>query len=50
MKRLTSEWVEKAEADLVSAQPEFRARKQPNYDTTCFFAQQCIEKYMKARL
>src|SRR5439155_6980680 len=27
-----------------------RARKQPNFDAACFFAQQCIEKYLKARL
>jgi HEPN domain-containing protein len=50
MKLLTREWVEKAEADFISAQREFRARKSPNYDATCFFAQQCIEKYIKARL
>jgi len=50
MKPLTREWVEKAEADFISAQREFRARKMPNYDATCFFAQQCIEKYIKARL
>ncbi|RPJ28438.1 MAG: HEPN domain-containing protein [Chloroflexi bacterium] len=50
MKLLTREWVEKAEADFISAQREFRARKRPNYDATCFFAQQCIEKYIKARL
>ena len=50
MKPLTREWIEKAEADFTSAQREFRARKSPNYDATCFFAQQCIEKYIKARL
>jgi HEPN domain-containing protein len=50
MKPLTSEWVEKAEADFISAQREFRARKNPNYDAACFFSQQCIEKYIKARL
>jgi HEPN domain-containing protein len=50
MKPLTREWVEKAEADFTSAQREFRARKQPNYDAACFFAQQSIEKYLKARL
>jgi HEPN domain-containing protein len=50
MKPLTSEWVEKAEADFSSAQREFRARKKPNYDAACFFSQQCIEKYIKARL
>lgn len=50
MKPLTREWVEKAEADFISAQRELRARKRPNYDASCFFAQQCIEKYIKARL
>jgi HEPN domain-containing protein len=50
MKPLTREWVEKAEEDYVSAQREFRARKQPNYNAACFFAQQSMEKYIKARL
>lgn len=50
MKPLTLEWVEKAEEDYLSAQREFRARKFPNYNATCFFIQQCIEKYLKARL
>jgi HEPN domain-containing protein len=50
MMPLTREWVRKAEADFQSAQLEFRARKHPNYDAACFHAQQCIEKYLKARL
>lgn len=50
MKPLTSEWVEKAEKDWNSLQREIRARKNPNYDAACFFAQQCVEKYLKARL
>ena len=50
MKRLTLEWVEKAEEDFISAQREYRARKQPNYNAAYFFSQQCIEKYIKARL
>ncbi|MFW6159237.1 MAG: HEPN domain-containing protein [Planctomycetota bacterium] len=29
---------------------ELRARKRPNYDAACFHAQQCAEKYVKARL
>jgi len=29
---------------------ESRARKNPNYDGICFHAQQCAEKYLKARL
>ena len=50
MKPVTREWIEKAEADFLSAGREYRARKQPNFDAACFFAQQCIEKYLKARL
>jgi HEPN domain-containing protein len=50
MKPLTREWVEKAEADFISGHREYRARNRPNYDAACFFAQQCIEKYIKARL
>ncbi len=50
MKLLTREWVDKAEEDYLSAQREYRARKKPNYNAACFFAQQCIEKYIKARL
>ena len=29
---------------------ESRVRKSPNYDGVCFHAQQCIEKYLKAKL
>jgi HEPN domain-containing protein len=50
MKPITLEWIEKAEGDFTSAQREYRARKNPNYDSACFHAQQCIEKYLKARL
>ena len=50
MKAITHEWVEKADADFISAGREYRARKQPNYDAACFHAQQCVEKYLKARL
>ncbi|MCX6359339.1 MAG: HEPN domain-containing protein [Armatimonadetes bacterium] len=50
MKPLTSEWVAKAEGDWASAGRELRARKSPNYDAACFHAQQCAEKYLKARL
>lgn len=44
------EWVAKADGDYASALREVRARKQPNYDSACFHAQQCIEKYLKAVL
>jgi HEPN domain-containing protein len=50
MKPLTREWVDKAEGDFVTARRELRARKAPNYDAACFHAQQCAEKYLKARL
>ena len=50
MKPITREWVKKAEGDFATAQREMRARKSPNYDSACFHAQQCVEKYYKARL
>ena len=50
MKASALEWIEKAEADFISAGREYRARKQPNHDAACFFAQQCVEKYLKALL
>ncbi|OHB70937.1 MAG: DNA-binding protein [Planctomycetes bacterium RBG_13_63_9] len=50
MKPITVEWVEKAEGDFATLLREARARKDPNYDAACFHAQQCAEKYLKARL
>jgi HEPN domain-containing protein len=50
MKATAREWIEKAEADFVSAGRQYRARNRPNFDAACFFAQQCIEKYLKGRL
>ena len=50
MKPTTAEWIEKAEGDFATMQRESRARKDPNYDAICFHAQQCAEKYLKARL
>jgi len=44
------EWISKAEADWETAQREFRVRRKPNFDAVCFHAQQCVEKYLKARL
>ena len=44
------EWVEKAEDDFAMLQRELRARKRPSYDGACFHAQQCAEKYLKARM
>src|SRR5437764_9851920 len=50
MKPRTREWVKKAEGDFSTAQREVRVRKLPNFDSACFHAQQCVEKYFKARL
>lgn len=50
MKPLTSEWIAKAEGDFNTAKREVQAKESPNYDAACFHAQQCAEKYLKARL
>jgi HEPN domain-containing protein len=50
MKQLTLEWIEKAKGDWHDALSRYRARKHPNYDSVCFHTQQCVEKYLKARL
>ena len=39
MKPKTEEWIEKAEGDWATLTREFRARKNPNYDASCFHAQ-----------
>jgi HEPN domain-containing protein len=50
MKDETAEWVEKAEGDWRTARREFAVCEGPNYDAVCFHAQQCAEKYLKARM
>jgi HEPN domain-containing protein len=50
MKISTTEWIKKAEGDWEMGLRAYRARKKPNYDAACFHAQQCAEKYLKARL
>jgi len=50
MKPETAEWVEKAEGDFRTACRERKSPDWPNYDAVCFHAQQCAEKYLKARL
>jgi len=50
MKPLTLEWIDKAERDYETMERESRVRKNPNPDAVCFHAQQCVEKYLKARL
>ena len=44
------EWLERAEEDYRQAQVALRQRKYPAYNTVCFHAQQCAEKYLKAFL
>ena len=50
MKPSTLEWINKADDDWEAAQRSYRARKKPLYDVACFHSQQCVEKYLKARL
>ena len=49
MKRLTREWVRKAEADYRAAELLDRG-SDPLHDQACFHCQQCAEKYLKALL
>jgi len=50
MKPATREWVAKAEEDFLSATDLARRRKRPVWNSICFHAQQCAEKYLKARM
>ena len=50
MKQLTAEWIAKAEGDFSIVERESRARLNPSYDGVCFHEQQCVEKYIKARI
>ncbi len=50
MKASTREWVVKAEEDFAVTKTLSRARKKPLWAPLCFHAQQCAEKYLKARL
>src|SRR5438128_10068712 len=47
---MTREWVAKAESDYGGACEALRSRKKSRRDRICFFSQQCVEKYRKARL
>ena len=44
------EWIERAEEDFRVAQATWRQRKFKAYNSVCFHAQQCAEKYLKAFL
>jgi len=50
MKPTTREWVKKAENDFKVASQLLRRRKDVVPDAACFHSQQCVEKYLKARL
>jgi HEPN domain-containing protein len=50
MKQTTIEWIDKAEGDFATARMSCLARRRPNHDAACFHAQQCAEKYLKARM
>jgi HEPN domain-containing protein len=50
MKPATREWVKKAENDFKVATQILRRRKDIVPDAASFFCQQCVEKYLKARL
>ena len=47
---VTREWVLKAEGDYDVILLLLRSRKRTRYDSMRFHAQQCVEKYLKARL
>ncbi len=49
MKRLTAQWVRKAESDYAVAKQIARGSA-PHHDELCFHCQQCAEKYLKALL
>jgi HEPN domain-containing protein len=51
MKDIVREWVEKAEADFLTARRELRVSgERVNHDIICFLSQQCVEKYLKGFL
>ena len=45
-----SGWINKAEGDWGTLLREHSITINPNLDAVCFHAQQCAEKYLKARL
>ncbi len=44
------QWIERADEDFHLAQVAFRQRKFSAFNSVCFHAQQCAEKYLKAFL
>src|SRR5947209_9325109 len=49
MKKMTREWVKKAEQDYLLAQQGSRSEV-PVHDGVCFHCQQCAEKYCKGMM
>ncbi len=49
MRRLTAQWVRKAESDFAVAKKIARG-SEPHHDEVSFHSQQCAEKYLKALL
>lgn len=48
--KVVRQWIEKAENDLKNAEHTLTMGDDCPYDTVCFHAQQCVEKYIKALL
>ena len=48
--KVAREWIEKAENDLKNAAYTLKMDQDCPTDTTCFHAQQCVEKYLKGFL
>ena len=46
--RTVLQWVEKAEHDLLNVEHTLTLEEDGPFDTVCFHAQQCAEKYIKA--
>lgn len=47
---IVKQWVEKAENDLLTAEHTLTLKEKCPFDTICFHAHQCAEKYLKALL
>lgn len=48
--RLARQWIEMAEHDLITADHTLSLRENCPFDTVCFHAHQCVEKYLKSYL
>lgn len=48
--QLVRQWIDKAESDYRSFQFLLKMEEDCPWDSVCFHSQQCVEKYLKARL